>query len=448
MSAEPSVLKGPWSYSRATACSRALYLEKEVKAPPEPRPERFVAIDRRDFGSLLHEGSELNLGSVVGNSGWLNSRDLCQNLLTKYGHLSPIAGEIERRFELFRTRFRMEKGMELAERDAVIRTRMLGSEMKLAVDRDGKPCSFEDCDPKGWRAIIDYAEDQGDKVLLIIDFKNRPAIFANGELLLDEQLSGYLDLVLKHFPDQFEKFRIGIYYFEFGYTQIVDIDIEQVHANVARLHARAAHKESMDEERAKTPEPGFGKCQYCDYLHSCKAGKELMAGGALAVTDVEQGKQLAQWVLVQGEKIAAAKKALKIFTGEHGPIELDDKTMVGHAVSLDGEEYDKDKTLRILKELIGKGKIEGKLSDFTSLSLDAVKKAAKDQEVYEALEPARSPKTSQKFDFYRPQKKKGVRTVKEGRKETIHPEDAKDFVDEQPRKARGRVKSGARKKES
>ena len=45
-----SVLKGPWSYSRATACSRALFMEKVAKAPPEPRPERFLSIDRRDFG--------------------------------------------------------------------------------------------------------------------------------------------------------------------------------------------------------------------------------------------------------------------------------------------------------------------------------------------------------------------------------------------------------------
>jgi hypothetical protein len=432
-----------------------MHLEKVLRAPPEPRPERFIGIDRRNFGSLLHEGSDLSLESLVNDNGWPNARDLTQRMISvevngahPFAHLSGIAGEIERRFELYVNRFRVtDRNMELVERDAFIRSHMIGHEMRLAVDGDGNPCSFDDCPADGWRAIIDYAEVH-DGVLTIIDNKNRPAIFPNAELKLDEQLSGYVDLVRAHFPGQFTSYRQGIYYFEFGYTQLVDMTAEEIEANVFRLKARAAHKESLTLEQI-APEPGFGKCQYCDYLHSCDPGKAFTAGGGLMVTDVDQARKLAEWVLVEEEKLSAAKKALKIFTGEFGHVELDDKTLVGHSVSLDGVSYDKDKTLRILKGLITGDKLKGKLSDFTSLNLNAVKKAAKWEDVDKALEPARSPKAQPKFDFFRPATKKGVKVKKEGRKTVVAPEETKtDFADEEetkpPRKSRGKVKSGAR----
>jgi hypothetical protein len=447
MGKQLSILHGPWSHSRATACPRSLKLEKVDRAAPEPRPERFMDIDRRNFGSLLHDGADQNLASVVKGEGWLNSQDLSQKVLKAEPHLANIVGEIERRIELHALVFRREWGMEIQERDSLIRNNMLGHEMRLAVDAEGNPCSFDDCPPDGWRAIIDYAEDSGERRLLILDNKNRPAIYTNAELKEDEQLSGYLDIVLKHFPGMFDPpYRMGIYYFEFGYNQIVEIDDEQLATNVRRLKARAEHKESLTKDTI-LPEPGFGKCQYCDYIASCDAGASFMKGGHLAITDMKQAKELASWVMVEDEKLKAAKKALKIFTSEHGAILLDDATRVGHAVSLDGVEYDKDKTLRIIKKLITDGVLSGtKLSEFTSLDLNAVKKVAKSQKVDEALAVARTPKQSQKFEFFRPKKKRGVRTVKEGRKEVIHPED-RDFADDdnKPKKARGKVKSGSRK---
>lgn len=446
-------LTGPWSYSRATACSRALHLEKVIQAPPEPRPERFLSLDRRNFGSILHEGADTSLESMVHDNVWPNARDLTQTLLAQekdgghpYVHLAEIAGEIERRIELYHNRFFItDREMELAERDAVIKKHMLGHEMRLAVDGDGNPCSFDDCPPDGWRAIIDIALVIDD-VLIVIDNKNYPSIYTNAKLRADEQLSGYVDLVRAHFPGQFKAYRQGIYYFEFGYTQLMDMTAEEIQANVGRLKARAAFKASLTKDQI-APEPGFGKCQYCDYLHSCEAGKAFTKGGGLVATDADQARKLAEWVLVEEEKLKAAKEALKIFTAEFGPIELDDKTQVGHAVSLDGVEYDKDKTLRILKGLISGGKLDAKLSEFTSLDLNAVKKATKKQEIDDALASARTPKASAKFEFFRPTSKRGVRKKKEGRKSVIHPDDMKpnDFADEAPRKARGKVKSGTRR---
>lgn len=439
-------LTGPWSYSRATSCSRALYLEKVVKAPPEPRPERFLSLDRRNFGSLLHEAADISLECLVNDKGWPNARDLTQELLTKevdgshpFAHLAEIAGEIESRIDLYYNRFMVNDwNTELAERDAMVKNHMIGHEMRLAVDGDGNPCSFDECPSDGWRGIIDTALVIDD-VLIIIDNKNYPSIFTNSKLKSDEQLSGYVDLVRAHYPGQFKSYRQGIYYFEFGYTQLVDMTAEEIEANVNRLKARAAHKQSLTKDQI-APEPGFGKCQYCDYLHSCDAGKQSTVGGGLVAMDKDQARRLAEWVMVEEEKLKAAKNALKIFTGEFGPIELDDKTRVGHAVSTDGVTYDKNDTLRILKSLISEGKLDAKLSEFTSLDLAAVKKATKKQEIDEALEQARSPKASAKFEFFRPTSKRGVRKKKEGRKSVIHPDDI-----EEPRKARGKVKSGTRR---
>jgi len=359
--------------------------------------------------------------------------------------MSSLASEIERRITLYASNFRVSRGMDRAERDAVIRNHMIGHEMRLAFDTDGNKRAFETesedvpngCPKDGWRGIADYAEVIDD-TLTVLDNKNRPAIFTNAEILEDEQLSGYLDFVRRDLGRTFSKYRQGIYYYEFGYTQVVDIDAEQIDINVARLKARADHLSTLTLETL-VPEPGFGKCQYCDYLQSCDAGKTAMTGGGLTAMDAKQAKELASWVMVEEEKLKSAKTALKIFTGEFGPVELDDKTRVGHAISIDGVDYDKNLTLRIIKGLMDSGKIGGKLSDFTSLNLAAVKKLAKVKDADEALEPARSQKSNQKFEFFRPKSKRGVRTVKEGRKTVVKPED------KAPRKAKAKVKSGARR---
>lgn len=427
----PMILHGPWSHSRATACALALYKDKVLNAPPEPRPDRLMAIDRRNFGHLLHGGADEMLGSVITNGTWPNIEDLGHRLLLKYPELIDMTPEVMRRLELYRRVFRVEKGMDEVERDALLRTRMIGHEMRLAVDADGSPCSFTDCPPTGWRGIIDYAEDEGEGRLLILDNKNQPYVFKDHELRDHEQLSGYLDLVLKHYPGQFQApYRVGIYYLEFGYTQIVEIDDEQLQKNLSRLRARALQKESLAKDEIG-PEPGFGKCQYCDYLASCPSGKELMTGGELVPTDEGQARELGARVMVWEEKVKQARDALRAYTAEHGPVVLDDQTFIGHSLSRTGVKYDKDKTLRALKGLIASGVVSGRLSQFTSLNLAAVKAAAKSEEVDEVLAKTREPTNKPEFKFFRPKKAEGVKTKKKGRK---------TVVDREPRKTKTQVK--------
>jgi len=453
-----SILRGPWSHSRASACARALYMDKVLGAPREQRPERFLAIDRRDFGSCLHLGAEKMLNALVKFGFWPDPALVAQQCLVHevrgirpYFHLADAVGEIEARMRLFQERFRCDWDADPAQRNELVRAQTLGSEMKLAVDGQGRPCAFKTreemiddgdevtettvpCPEDGWRGIIDYAESIDEEELLIVDFKNRPALFSPGELRADEQLSGYVDLVRKHFP-QYKRFRYGIYYFQFGYTQIADTTEEQLQANVARLHARANFKQTLTKEQIG-PEPGFGKCQYCDWIASCEAGKSFIVGGQLAPTDADQARQLAAWVMVTKEKVKAADQALKMFAAEFGAITLDDKTQMGYSVNLEGEEYDKDMTLRILKQLIDQGQVKAKLSDYTSIKTTDVKDLAKRKDVYDALAPARSYKADMKFEFFRPAKREGVRAVKEGRAMVTHPED--------DRKTKAKVKAGGR----
>lgn len=446
-------LIGPWSHSRVTACSLALLKEKVLRAPPEPRPERLIAIDRRNFGSVLHLGADEHLQSLVDGNGWLDSGELARKLLLseggRYSHLAPLVSEIERRMTLYANSFLMEPGkdMTMEERDSIIRNTMLGHELRLAIDGGGNICSFDDCPEDGWRGIVDYVGGDENGQLTVIDGKNRPAIHKKPELLVHEQLSGYVDLVLRKYPGMFKPpYRVGIYYFEFGYTQIVELEHEQMEANVARMHAMAQHKTSLTMENI-VPEPGFGKCQYCDYLASCPAGQELMEGGELVAMDEEQARRLASQLMVWSEKVSNAKKALNAYCAEHGPVQIDDDTSIGHSLSLDGIVYDTKLALRVLKKMINDGEIDGELSQFTSLNLDAVKKVAKKKAVGEALKAAASPKIDAKFEFFRASKKKGVRMVKKGRGKTPHPDDL-DFADgPQPSRATtARVKAGQKKR--
>lgn len=464
---EDTPLTGPWSYSRATSCARALFMDKVERAPQEPRPERFLALDRRSYGKLLHEGADRMLLAVNSGEPWPNAKALAHELLTMkegdivpYAHLSSEAADIEMRLQLFADSFRVEYDMTQAERDARVRNNMLGCEMKLAFDADGNKAPFAKCPPDGWRGVVDYAEDVGDRTLLIIDGKNRPAMFTRSELLADEQLSSYAWLGDSEWPGQFDTFIVGIYYFQFGVTQLVTLSREQMEANVRRLRARGELKAAMPRSSI-VPEPGFGKCQYCDYLTSCDAGQELMAGGKFAPTDADGARQLAGWLMVNEERVKAARKALQTFTAEFGPLELDDATRIGYAVSRDGVSYDKNKTLRILKAQIDAGVLDAKLADFTNLNVTAVKKAAKIKTVDEALKPARSPREDSKFEFFRPGKKKGTRMAKVGRGKKPVAEDLperSDFADataggmanvigkmqDEERKTRARVR-GARK---
>jgi hypothetical protein len=415
-----TVLKGPWSYSRASSCSLALYKEKVLKLPPEPRPERLLEIDRTRLGTLLHTGADLQLRAISGlglpsqalaaeakASGRLSSLSVSQEVMKDAGDMISAVDIVDERMATFYRRFRMTPEITIEERDAFIRDRMIGNELRLAIDGGGNIVPFDTCPEDGWRGVVDYAEDSGDGLLTIIDFKNRPAMFSDSELAVDEQLCGYLTLAMHKYP-QFTRFRAGIYYFQYGVTDLVDFSREQIALAWSRLQMRARFKSMLTEDKIQ-PEPGFGKCQYCHYLASCSAGNKVLEPSMTTPTDMVSAREAAAWLIVNQERVAGVKKALRAFTQEHGVVLLDEETGVGFNAH-EMTRYDKNKTLSIIKGLIDTGVVEGhKLSEFTSLNLAEVKKLAKHEDVNKALEPARSQEIETEFDVFKPRKRTAVK---------------------------------------
>jgi len=410
----------------------------------EPRPERVMSIDRTLLGSACHLGAGAILRAVIGQplpdddfpwrketsdavaSGVVPDPELLASEIVA-GHSdlsSELPGLIDRLGTFYR-RFRASGDVTTEERNEFLRQQILFCEHSLAVDGNGKVCSYDSCPQDGWRGRIDYAEDSGDGVLTVIDFKNRPAIFPESELLENEQLSLYVWLVSQHYP-QFTSFRVGIYYFQFGNTQLVDITKDQVEANVAKLRARARHKSRLSVQEI-APEPGFGKCQYCDYLSSCDAGAAVLEPSLMVPTDMSSAQDLARWLMVNEERVKSAREAMRAFTAEHGPVVIDDGTVIGYCEKSQ-EKIDKNAALKILKSLIDSGKLTGRLSQFTALDRSSVSEAVKsNEEVGKALEPAKFRVTKTEFEVFRPNKRQGVRKPAPGE-----------------RKVRGRVKSAAR----
>lgn len=406
------MLTGPWSYSRAMECARAHYLGRVLKAPPEPRPERFTDIDRRALGSVLHEVVAKILSELAEGRQWPDVAPLVKLVVGKkeedkypYAHLASAIPEIEARLEKFRALFRTDEETDADERDEVVRQQIVGSELRLAMTSDGRPCDYDSCPADGWRGVVDYAEYDG-QTLTIIDFKNRPAIYTEVELRANEQLSCYMTLFLAHYPKKENtSLRFGIYYLEYGHTQIIDVTPEQVAENMARLRSRAEIKSAMTDP---VPEPGFGRCQYCDYLASCPAGQRFVDGGLLAPMDMSQALDSARWLMVNEERIKAVKAGLRAFTAEFGPVALDEQTSLGYSLSVGGVVYDKNLALRVIKKMTEEKKAPGTLADYVSLNLTEIKKAAKRAEVDDALACARSPKIKPEFDFFRPLTHEGV----------------------------------------
>ena len=184
-----------------------------------------------------------------------------------------------------------------------------------------------------------------------------------------------------------------------GVTQIIEVTSEEIDENFTRTAAQARHKESLTIEQI-APEPGFGKCQYCDYIGSCEPGGKAVEPGMLVPTDMASARDVGRWLIVNEEKVKAARGALRAFTAEHGPIVIDEQTSIGHALS-DKSDYDKVAVLKILKE---KGL---KTTDFVNLDKRALAKVS--DEVAKALEPTITRYQETDFEIFRAKKKTAVK---------------------------------------
>ncbi len=328
-----------WSHSAANMCSLSLF-NQDGGVPPTGRPDRIVSLDRRDQGSFLHDSAYTCMRLLKSRKQWPVARKVVDLLLNKgpYTHLAVHVGELIRKIDLFQKKFRFNGEFVLTN----------GGEMPICVTADGNVVAYDNPPPGAWRGRIDWPEMDVTNQLRIIDYKNRPAVYPKAELIENGQLSGYAVALSRLYPQVRERPLLqGIYYFEYGITDEVEISWAQADENFAIEMSKVRHKTSLTVDLIR-PEPGFGRCQYCDYLNSCPEGLSLLDDKQSAPVDDESAKSLGRKIFVVGEVYDAGRKALKKYVDEHGPVRLDEETGYGNVVG-EEKEYDVKEIARVLK---------------------------------------------------------------------------------------------------
>lgn len=355
--------KRAWNQTSAKACSLQLLNLDTGKEPTTSRPDRLVNIDRRNLGTVLHDTARLCLHALLERGKWPNIEKTLMRVLTKgggrdvqgeplsflkNGHGYPMlmakAGEIVPKAQMFIDRFEFNADNRI------------GSEHFVAVDANGDTCSYWNVPEGGYHGRIDWAELSSSKdpvpnQLKVIDFKNYPSIMPRAELRSHEQLSFYAWMLAKHHPESRESpVLIGIYYFEYGVTSIECLSWDEIDANVERLFSLIRFKQNLKMEDVRA-EPGFGRCQYCEYLSECPEGVKLTEGKIGAIVDLESAKAAANALFVTKELVDATTKGLREWCKEHGPVRISDTT--GYAFTESPEiEYE---ALKLVKNLVDAG---------------------------------------------------------------------------------------------
>jgi hypothetical protein len=303
----PFKIKGPMSHSKATSCPMAIKL-KQKKVKPEPREREGV--DRRDLGKARHEVAKLLIKGYLARREWAPIHKVVAHITKRFPATAEMVGETELKMQAFTENFQFTP------------ENVLGYEWELAVDGDGNECNYKKCPEDGWRGILDYAEAEGDTAH-ITDFKNQMNIMPKSELGVHSQVAGvYPFLINQAFP-QITKFKVGIFYLEYEFHQIVDLTLEEAMENFRLVQSRGLRLLDLKDEEI-FPEPGPGRCNYCDWLEACPVGKESVdANGSFKITSARQALETAKIVEVNEQRVKAQKDALKVWVKEHGNIELD-----------------------------------------------------------------------------------------------------------------------------
>lgn len=348
-----------WSHTAAGSCAYELLHRDMGQVSETTRPDRFITIDRRDAGSILHLGSEYSMIGLKAKGKFPKPGTVIRLALKQYPTMAHAEIELTERLALWQERFEFDIDRELA------------CEWRMAIDVDGNLTSYDHAPPGAWRVRVDWAELSADGQLKVIDYKNKPAIDSDSALKSHEQLAGYAYAMSKLAPHvRSRPARLGIYYYQYGVTKVVDVDWPTIDALHERQMARARAKAKLRVIDI-VPEPGFGRCQYCDIIGMCPAGSELMSERQAAPTDMEQAKALAKRIFVAEEVVSAGKKALKRFAQEHGNVMIDDD--LGYAFK---ESMSNQVQLKQLIDGLVAEKVE--LDKVLRVDMDAIKAMAKE----------------------------------------------------------------------
>jgi hypothetical protein len=389
MSQQP-ILPGPWSFSRVSSCSLQHYREKVLKDTPSGRPDDSFGTDRTKLGHVLHTGAETMIKALRKFGKWPSPKKLTSKLLAMpdYRSMSEEVAYIEDSLAMFPEQINLDVDQ------------LLDQELEIGFDSEWNSVNFWKAPATGWRAKIDLAQMRGDRVK-VTDYKNRPAMFSEAELKIDQQLSLYAFLLAKRYPQvrKCPDVELGIYYFQFGVDQSIILTWDQVDDNVRKLQARAAYKESLKEDDIG-PEPGFGKCQYCHYINDCPSGSGFLGKGGFKITNHDQVVALAKKVFVVGEWNKAARAAINKYSKENGEVMIDSGTGFGN-VLVETVSYEAE-DVRMMLEKNGLS-VDGVFN----VDKAALKKlVGKDKAVQDQVDKLKIVKPGTKFKEFKPVKAK------------------------------------------
>lgn len=380
----------PWSHTSAGACSLEL-IAKTLRLPTKGRADRFVTHLRRDEGSALHEAAELQMKALKAKGKFAPSERVVRHVLSAYPHLRSEEARLASKLAMWEERFVFDIDRELA------------CELKLAITADGRTSSYDAPEVGAWRVRIDWAERRADGRLRLIDYKNKPSIDSDGDLKRHEQLAGYAWALGALYPVlRTQSVFFGVYYFEYGVTKEVELQWSEIDRLHARQMARADAKANLRVIDIQA-EPGFGRCQYCDYLTDCPAGEALLSEEQTAPASPEQARELAKRVFVATELVKSGREALKRYAQEFGPVAIDADTGYGFKVT-------ESNTANLLKIIEALNHAGIPLAEVMRLDLETAKRAAKDNEVLGLIlkEFVTRQPTGTEFGPYRPDKVKAI----------------------------------------
>lgn len=344
-------------------------------------------------------------------------------------------------------------------------SKVVGSELKLAVDRNLKPCGYDDIicanghvTPNGmprrgqawpvcscgaetraqaiFRGLIDILElhqDSAGPFAVVTDHKSQGNILDREELYQHFQLIGYAWLVWLHYP-HIKRFRIQIYYIRYGFVQWVEfsipergqVDVEgQPIPNLfvaweTRFKIRVERVLSYTEADLQKPQPG-DYCGLCDFHHICPLMQKIMSnlGGSPYVEAPEDALRAAEEFFALHVLEKDYKEKLEAHVARHGPIDLGDERPVLTYRASHGMDWGAKAVFDLFVDKFGWG--PERLFELEILGVDKakLKKAMKDElsKPEEAQVLAIGHETeSQAFTFVKKEKVSG--RMKRGKKKT------------------------------
>jgi len=187
------------------------------------------------------------------------------------------------------------------------------AELKLSIDREGRPAPWDHCYMRG---VVDRVDIEDNRVV-ITDYKSGYAIVRD-----HFQLEVYAWLVYSVFPDA-DTFYCQNHFVREAYMEGEDISLIDIEAVKNRVHRQVA-KIEREKKFEATPGP---HCTYCAYLMKCGQLTRIEKAAMPVLLDPEQAQEYAQKVMIVEEAARRIKgQLLKPYCEEHGPIELPEGT--------------------------------------------------------------------------------------------------------------------------